>query len=102
VSLYPAWRSLAALLLCTGPLLAAAQSFTCASYNDPVTCSALGDLYSATNGTSWNTNTGWSSAASGTATDYCTFDGAACASGTSTLTSLYEIHVFRQATNLTL
>ena len=87
MALYPGCWSIIALLLCTAPLLAAAQSFTCASYNDPVTCSALGDLYGGTSGTSWNNNVGWSSAASGTATDYCTFYGAVCTSGT--LTSMY-------------
>ncbi len=41
--------------------------------NNPVICSALGDLYYATNGSGWTTNTGWSSAAAGTATSYCSF-----------------------------
>ena len=36
MALYPGCWSIIALLLCTAPLLAAAQSFTCASYNDPV------------------------------------------------------------------
>ena len=41
--------------------------------NDPLVCSALGDLYAATNGAGWTDNMGWSSAAAGTPTDYCTF-----------------------------
>jgi len=48
-------------------------TFTCADYNDPVTCAALGDLYYATSGAGWIENTGWSSAAAGIATDYCGF-----------------------------
>ena len=48
--------------------------FTCTSGNDPVVCSALGDLYYATNGpTGWTHTGGWSSAAAGTPTDYCSF-----------------------------
>ena len=57
----------------------AAAVFTCASSgNDATTCAALGDLYTATNGASWASNSGWSSAAAGTATDYCTFGGIFC------------------------
>jgi hypothetical protein len=41
--------------------------------NNPVICSALGDLYYATNGSGWTTNTGWSSAAAATPTNYCNF-----------------------------
>ena len=46
--------------------------------NDPVVCSALGDLYHATGGwngrwSEWTVNGGWSSAVSGTPTDYCSF-----------------------------
>lgn len=50
---------------CTG-------SLACAYYKALV-CSALGDLYYATNGAGWINNTGWSSAAAGTPTDYCSF-----------------------------
>jgi hypothetical protein len=35
-------------------------------------CAALGDLYAATNGAQWTTNTGWAAAAGGVAQDYCT------------------------------
>jgi hypothetical protein len=70
------------LLLLLGVLRVSAQTFTCCSgqascgsvTNNPVFCSALGDLYYATNGpTSWTTKTGWSSAAAGTPTSYCSF-----------------------------
>ena len=47
-------------------------------------CSALGDLYYATNGAGWTTNTGWASACAGTSTDYCTFSGVTCNGGTVT------------------
>ena len=53
-----------ALPLCT--------SFTCAATNNATVCSALGDLYYATNGALWNNKAGWSSAAAGIPTDYCT------------------------------
>jgi hypothetical protein len=62
-----------ALPLCT--------SFTCAATNNATVCSALGDLYYATNGASWNYKTGWSTARNGIPTDYCTFYGATCSSG---------------------
>jgi len=65
---------------------ATATSFNCSSSNSPMICSALSDFYSATGGTSWSTSTGWSSAASGIATDYCTFYGVGCYGGA--LTSL--------------
>ena len=70
------------------PPLPPSSSFVCANGNDPVVCAALGDLYSATSGSGWTGNSGWSSSAALYATDYCTFDGAACLPGTSTLTSL--------------
>ena len=69
-------RSLAALLL-----LVCARSvggFTC-TQTDTV-CGVLGALYNATSGTSWTNNTGWSAAAAGTATSYCTFYGTTCSS----------------------
>ena len=54
-----------AFTCCTG------QS-SCGGYqNDPVVCSALGDLYAATNGPSWLNNTGWAAAAAGSPTDFC-------------------------------
>ena len=61
-------------LLLLGVLGVSAQTFTCSVTNNPVFCSALGDLYYATNGpTNWTTKTGWSSAAAGTPTSYCNF-----------------------------
>ncbi len=60
-------------------------AFTCTVAG--VTCDALGDLYSATNGAGWKTNIGWSDAAgdgpSGypVPTDFCTFSGVTCTSG---------------------
>ena len=51
-------------------------TFACTAAD--ATCSALGDLYYATNGSWWTNNTGWSSAASGSASDYCGFYGARC------------------------
>jgi Leucine Rich Repeat len=99
MSLYHGLRSvLAALLLCTGPLLAVSftWSFTCASGNDPVTCSALGDLYEANGGSSWNpffmsesphhrfdysaavSPNNWFKAGKGFPTDYCSFEGVDC------------------------
>ena len=53
--------------------------FSCTQQD--ATCSALGDLYYATNGTGWGTNTGWASASAGTSTDYCTFYGLTCDAG---------------------
>lgn len=55
--------------------------FTCCSgeescnfaVNDPVVCSALGDLYYSTNGAGWLISTRWSDAAAGIPTDFCTF-----------------------------
>jgi len=63
-----------------------AGAFTCCSgevgcggaVNDPVVCSALGELYSATNGSGWANNGGWSRAAAGVPTDYCGFSGPQC------------------------
>ena len=51
-------------------------SFTCTSQD--TTCAQLGALYSSTAGSSWTSNTNWATAASGTATDYCTFFGITC------------------------
>jgi sugar lactone lactonase YvrE len=57
--------------------------FTC-TQSDAV-CSALGDFYYSTVGASWSRRAGWSSAAAGTPTSYCTFTGLIC-SGTGVLT----------------
>jgi len=70
--------------------------FTCCSgqascgraFNDNVTCAALGDIYTATNGVGWSDQTGWSAAAAGSPTDFCTsFHYAACTGGF--ITTLY-------------
>ena len=63
------------------PPTAPARPFTCIATNNVNTCAALGDLYTRTNGASWTGNTGWSVAAAGTPTDYCTFYGVECRSG---------------------
>jgi len=57
------------------------QPLACSAANDATVCRALSDLYNATNGASWKTKTGWSAAAAGTPTDYCTFYGAGCNNG---------------------
>lgn len=68
------------LLLLLGVLGVSAQTFTCGSTNNATVCSALGDFYYATNAASWTNRAGWSAAAAGTPTDYCstTFYGATC------------------------
>jgi hypothetical protein len=55
--------------------------FKCAdTINNAEQCALLADFYYSTNGhTSWGaTTTGWSAAASGVKTNYCTFTGIAC------------------------
>ena len=69
------------LLLLLGVLGVSAQVFTCGGGNNATVCSALGDLYYATNGASWLGNDGWRMAAAGTPTDYCTFSQVSCISG---------------------
>ena len=69
-------RALLCLLLLESAL--AQQTFTCATGNDATQCAALRDLYYATNGQSWTSKSGWSSAAAGTGTDYCTFHSVTC------------------------
>ena len=77
-------RQLAALLVLTcawrvGGFTCCTGQASCGSVNNnAVTCSALGNLYSATGGSGWSVKTGWSAAAAGTATSYCTFYGASC------------------------
>jgi hypothetical protein len=72
-------------LMLLGVLGVSAQTFTCGGSNDATVCSALGDLYYANYGASWNgiygAPGGWSTAAAGTPTDYCTFSGATCSGG---------------------
>jgi len=73
----------------------AGAAFTCT--RSGFACAALGDLYAATNGPGWRylpsasgvsvPPSAWAAAAAGNATDYCTFEGAACDT-TSTLVSL--------------
>ena len=64
-----------------GALPACQSLLTCGVNNNATVCSALGDLYSATNGASWANSNGWSIAAAGTAIDYCTFFGVTCSNG---------------------
>lgn len=82
------------LLLLLGVLRVSAQTFTCSETNNPVVCSALGDLYYATKGSGWTTKTGWSSAAAGNATSYCSFfnGGSALCNDAAVLTFLY-VHI---------
>jgi hypothetical protein len=60
--------------------------FTC-TQSDSV-CAAFGSLYKSTGGSSWANQGGWSAAAAGTATSYCTFYGISC-SGVGVVTTLY-------------
>lgn len=77
------WRSPAAAVVLL--LRTVSGAFTCT--RSGTTCSALGDLYAATNGAGWELPNpsgvgvplqAWAAAASGVATDYCAFEGAAC------------------------
>ena len=79
-------RCLLATLLATLCGSGRVGAFTC-TQSDTV-CSALGDLYSSTGGASWTNKTGWSAAAAGTATSYCTFFGTLCGVGGTVLTEL--------------
>ena len=54
--------------------------FRCA--NQDSTCAALGDTYAALRGGQWRNATGWSAAAAGTPTDYCTFAFITCNAST--------------------
>ena len=77
-------RFLCGALLCLASSLASSSlqqpPFTCSPTNDGAACSALGQLYYATNGpTSWVEADGWAEAAVGTPTNYCTFFGILCA-----------------------
>ena len=58
-------------------LVAAAHGqLTCAATDNATTCAALGVLWTATGGAiTWNNKGGWTAAASGTATSYCSFFG---------------------------
>jgi hypothetical protein len=70
------------VLLCLAAALIApvgAATFTCSSQD--ATCNALGALYTATGGASWTRNSGWTTAAAGTATNYCSFYNVTCGGG---------------------
>jgi hypothetical protein len=85
--------SLFAAVLGVAPFLAT-SNFTCGASNNATMCSALGDLYSVTRGALWNNQSGWSSAANGTATSYCTFYGAKCSGGALTYLCVHvHVHV---------
>ena len=71
---------------------AAAAAFTCAPANDVTACAALGDFYVATNGASWASNAGWTTAVAGTATDYCTFQGLSCNGSIVTVLCVRRMH----------
>ena len=64
-----------------GVLPSCQSVLTCGVNTDATVCRALGDLYNATGGASWTIRTGWSAAAAGTPTDYCTFSGITCSNG---------------------
>ena len=55
-------------------------SFRCARQD--VSCASLGDFYAATRGGQWRNATGWSAAAAGTPTEYCTFAFITCNAST--------------------
>jgi len=74
-------ETLAPLSCREGGSILPSPAFTCGADNDATVCSALGDFYNATNGASWISNNGWSAAAAGAPTDYCTFKGATCSDG---------------------
>ena len=60
------------------PLPGPPPTLICAAGNVATQCTALQDFYAATNGSGWITQAGWTTAASGIATDYCTFFGVTC------------------------
>jgi hypothetical protein len=68
-----------ALAACAGG--ARAQAFTCGAEDAAATCAALGALYVATSGAGWSNNDGWRDAATGTATQFCSFYGVRCDGG---------------------
>jgi hypothetical protein len=70
---------------------ASSRNFTCAPANDPVVCAALGDFYYATSGILWARRSEWSQAASGSATDYCSFPFLSCTGGEPTSLSMHSI-----------
>ena len=75
----------AAALLVTALRKAGATAFACT--RSGATCNALGDLYASASGAGWELPNvagvgvppqAWAAAASGVATDYCTFEGVVC------------------------
>ena len=63
-------------------------SLACAPSNNATVCRALSDLFVATAGWAWSATVGWSTAASNTTTDYCTFHGVTCTGGAITQINL--------------
>jgi hypothetical protein len=80
--------ALLALLLAAAAPQHSAAALTCAAGNDATTCAALDDVFTGAGGERWASSAGWRDAAAGAATDYCTFFGVACSSGSSLVTSL--------------
>ena len=70
-------RLRAAVLLTVAAVARAA--FTCDPSNSAALCTALGALYAQTNGAGWKNSSGWSSAAAGSVTNFCSFAGLTCA-----------------------
>jgi len=68
-------------MLSSPPPFPGRSAFSCGAGDDATVCGALGDLYYATGGASWTTNSGWSSAAAGSPTNFCSFSGATCTGG---------------------
>jgi len=66
-----------------GTLPTCQSLLACSVNNDATVCRALGDFYNSTGGASWipTMRTGWSAAAAGTPTDYCTFSMITCSNG---------------------
>jgi len=56
-----------------GPLPACSLSpnFACSQNDNPLVCTALGDLYASANGSGWRRNDGWAAAAAGELINYC-------------------------------
>jgi hypothetical protein len=80
----------AAALLMLLHASAVGAALKCAAGEDTTMCAALADLYNAMSGAAWTNNEGWSTAAAGVATSYCTFTGLTC-DGTGALTELCAV-----------
>jgi hypothetical protein len=73
-----------------GPLFVCSQSDSA--------CAALGSLFYSTGGSSWNNQGGWSVAAAGVTTSYCTFYGVGCSeAGVVTYLCVCARHLFPRA-----